>query len=124
MCVFLLGMGVVSPLATARALSPFGEKAGAASALVTAAMLGAGLADALGLVRVRPRLGLQLTAQARLSGVILGMLPIGFFAFLLVTSREEMLNAIGTPLGGTSLGIGLVLELLAFVWIRHLLEVR
>ena len=34
MCVFLLGMGVVSPLATARALSPFGEKAGAASALL------------------------------------------------------------------------------------------
>lgn len=34
MCVFLLGMGVVSPLTTARALSPFGEKAGAASALL------------------------------------------------------------------------------------------
>ena len=52
------------------------------------------------------------------------MLPIGFFAFLLVTSRDEMLDAIGTPLGGVSLGVGLVLELLAFVWIRHLLEVR
>ena len=34
MCVFLLGMGVVSPLTTAKALSPFGEKAGAASALL------------------------------------------------------------------------------------------
>ena len=34
MCVFLLGMGIVSPLGTAQALSPFGEKAGAASALV------------------------------------------------------------------------------------------
>ena len=34
MSVFLLGMGIVSPLATARALSPFGEKAGAASALL------------------------------------------------------------------------------------------
>ena len=65
-----------------------------------------------------------LTAQARLSGVILGLLPIGFFAFLLVTSRREMLDAIGTPIGGTALGIGLGLELLAFVWIRHLLEVR
>ena len=57
-------------------------------------------------------------------GVILGLLPIGFFAFLLVTSRDEMLDVIGTPLGGTSLGVGVVLELLAFVWIRHLLEVR
>src|SRR3954464_7491808 len=34
MCVFLLGMGVVNPLGTAQALSPFGEKAGAASALL------------------------------------------------------------------------------------------
>src|SRR4051812_39345992 len=33
-CVFLLGMGMVNPLGTAQALSPFGEKAGAASALL------------------------------------------------------------------------------------------
>jgi DHA1 family bicyclomycin/chloramphenicol resistance-like MFS transporter len=33
-CVFLLGMGIVNPLGTAQALSPFGEKAGAASALL------------------------------------------------------------------------------------------
>ena len=34
MCVFLLGMGIVNPLGTAQALSPFGEKAGGASALL------------------------------------------------------------------------------------------
>ena len=34
MCVFLLGMGTVNPLGTAQALSPFGDRAGAASALV------------------------------------------------------------------------------------------
>jgi len=34
MSVFLLGMGIVNPLGTAQALSPFGGKAGAASALV------------------------------------------------------------------------------------------
>jgi DHA1 family bicyclomycin/chloramphenicol resistance-like MFS transporter len=32
--VFLLGMGIVNPLGTAQALSPFGDKAGAASALL------------------------------------------------------------------------------------------
>jgi tight adherence protein B len=65
-----------------------------------------------------------LTAQARLSGVILGLLPVGFFAFLMLTSRREMLEAIATPLGGSALGIGVGLELLAFLWIRRLLEVR
>jgi MFS transporter, DHA1 family, multidrug resistance protein len=33
-CIFLLGMGIVNPLGTAQALSPFGGKAGAASALL------------------------------------------------------------------------------------------
>ena len=65
-----------------------------------------------------------LTAQARLSGLILGTLPIGFFAFLLLTSRHEMLAAIGTTLGRTAVAVGIGLELVAFVWIRRLLEVR
>jgi MFS transporter, DHA1 family, multidrug resistance protein len=33
-CLFLLGMGIVNPLGTAQALSPFGDRAGAASALL------------------------------------------------------------------------------------------
>jgi tight adherence protein B len=65
-----------------------------------------------------------LTAQARLSGAILGALPIAFFAFLLLTSRHDMLAAIATPLGRTAVAVGLTLELLAFVWIRRLLAVR
>lgn len=48
-CVFLLGMGMVNPLCSAQALSPFGERAGAASALLgfwqmLAAALGVALA--------------------------------------------------------------------------------
>jgi tight adherence protein B len=65
-----------------------------------------------------------LTAQARLSGSILGLLPIAFFGFLLLTSRAEMLRALATPLGSTALAVGLGMELLAFLWIRRLVEVR
>lgn len=65
-----------------------------------------------------------LTAQARLSGAILGALPIVFFAFLLLTSRHDMLAAISTPLGRTAVTVGIMLELLAFAWIRRLLAVR
>ena len=83
-----------------------------------------GLAETLRERRAADREVRALTAQARLSGVILGMLPIGFFGFLLLTSRREMLDAIETPLGGAALGIGLTLEVLAFLWIRNLLEVR
>ncbi len=64
------------------------------------------------------------TAQARMSGLILGTLPIGFFGFLLLTSRREMVDAMGTTLGRVAVAVGLGLETLAFLWIRRLLEVR
>ena len=65
-----------------------------------------------------------LTAQARLSGLILGLLPIGFFLFLLITSPKDVSAALQTPVGVGAVLLGSVLELAAFVWIRHLLEVR
>jgi len=65
-----------------------------------------------------------LTAQARLSGTILGVLPVGFFAFLWITSRNEIEGAFRSSAGVGAIGLGLVLEGLAFLWIRYLLEVR
>jgi tight adherence protein B len=39
----------------------------------------------------------SLTAQARLSAAILGLLPIGFFLFLSTVSRHDIESAISTP---------------------------
>jgi tight adherence protein B len=65
-----------------------------------------------------------LTAQARMSGVILGLLPVGFLAFLWLTSRSDIEGAFHTSAGIAAVSAGLVLEALAFVWIRSLLAVR
>ena len=67
-------------------------------------------------VRSPPRRG----CPARSSG----LLPIAFFGFLILTSRAEMLRALASPLGSTALAVGLGMELLAFLWIRRLVEVR
>jgi tight adherence protein B len=64
-----------------------------------------------------------MTAQARLSGAILGLLPIGFFAFLWLTSRTEIERALATPTGAACVVLGLVLDGVAFVWIRRQLEI-
>ncbi|MGZ8640864.1 MAG: type II secretion system F family protein [Actinomycetota bacterium] len=64
-----------------------------------------------------------LTAQARLSGAILGLLPIGFFAFLWLTSRGDIEGAFDSPIGVSAVVAGLALEGVAFLWIRSLLEV-
>ena len=63
------------------------------------------------------------TAQARLSGTILGGLPIGFFLFLSLTSRNDIAAAYQTPIGAGAIVLGLLLECAAFVWIRSLLRV-
>ena len=57
----------------------------------------------------------SLTAQARLSGTVLGLLPVGFFAFMSLVSRHDVQRA--------SIVVGLVLDAGAFLWIRKLLAV-
>lgn len=65
----------------------------------------------------------SLTAQARMSGAILGFLPIGFFCFLVVTSREDVQAALSAPAGLTAVLVGFTLQGAAFLWIRSLLRV-
>lgn len=65
----------------------------------------------------------SLTAQARLSGAILGLLPVGFFGFLWLASRSDMVVAARSPAGRTAIALGLALDLVAFFWIRRLLRV-
>ena len=65
----------------------------------------------------------SLTAQARLSGAILGLLPVGFFLFLSATSREDIAAAYHSPTGSAAIALGLALDAGAFLWIRQLLRV-
>ncbi|GIU97510.1 MAG: hypothetical protein KatS3mg013_1313 [Actinomycetota bacterium] len=64
-----------------------------------------------------------LTAQARLSGAILGVLPVGFFGFLWLTSPGEMVATVSSGVGLAAIGVGLILDAAAYLWIRRLLEV-
>jgi tight adherence protein B len=75
--------------------------------------------------RVRVRRELRaLSAQGRISGTVLGVLPIGFFLVLALTSRRDITPVITTPAGAAMIVSGLVMEVLAFLWIRHLLAVE
>ncbi|CAN5353494.1 type II secretion system F family protein [soil metagenome] len=65
-----------------------------------------------------------LTAQGRLSGVILGSVPLVFFLFLAATSQRELAPIYRSPAGMAMISTGLVLEGLAFLWIRRLLKVE
>jgi tight adherence protein B len=65
-----------------------------------------------------------LTAQARLSGAILGFLPMGFFLFLSLTARADVERALDSAAGVTAISVGLAMQGIAYVWIRRLLRVE
>jgi DHA1 family bicyclomycin/chloramphenicol resistance-like MFS transporter len=77
MSVFLLGMGIVNPLGTAQALSPFGEKAGAASALLGFwQMMGAAIGVSLAATishQAMAALGIVLTGASLLAVLLYAM---------------------------------------------------
>jgi tight adherence protein B len=93
----------------------------------TGGALAASLDEVAGTLRAR-REGARelrsLTAQARLSAAILGLLPLGFFLFLSVVARSDVESAYRTTAGASAIGFGLVLQGAAFVWIRRLLSVE
>lgn len=66
----------------------------------------------------------SLTAQARLSGAILGFLPVGFFLFLSATSRQDIAAAYHSPVGVGAIAAGSALQAAAYLWIRRLLRVE
>ena len=60
----------------------------------------------------------------RISGAVLGVLPVAFFLVLAATSHRELAPVYRSPAGAAMIIGGLVLEGLAYLWIRHLLKVE
>jgi tight adherence protein B len=65
-----------------------------------------------------------ISAQGRISGAVLGSLPIAFFLVLAATSRSEIAPVYRSAAGAAMITAGLVLELVAYLWIRRLLRVE
>jgi len=63
-----------------------------------------------------------LTAQGRISGAILGTLPIGFFLVLAAASHHDLEPVYHSSAGIAMIAAGLLLEGLAYLWIRRLLR--
>jgi tight adherence protein B len=80
-------------------------------------------------VTIRHRIGVRrelraLSAQGRISGTILGALPVAFFLVLAATSRQDLAPVYRSSAGIAMISAGLAMEALAFLWIRRLLHVE
>jgi tight adherence protein B len=65
-----------------------------------------------------------MSAQGRMSGAILGSLPIAFLVVLAATSRSELVPVYRSGAGTAMVLSGILLEVLAYVWIRRILRVE
>jgi tight adherence protein B len=77
-------------------------------------------------LRERERLRRQvrvLSAEGRLSGIILGVLPVAFGAYLLV-ARPEYLRPMASPLGVVMLVAAVVLLAVGGVWVAKIVRVE
>jgi tight adherence protein B len=119
-----------------RALSNFSDALGTEDALLFRLVVavhsrsGGNLASALEEVTatIRHRIAVRrelrsLSAQGRISGAILGSLPIGFFLVVATTSHRELAPVYRSPAGLAMVTAGFAMEAVAFLWIRQLLRV-
>jgi tight adherence protein B len=93
----------------------------------TGGNLAAMLDSLAGRLRERARLRGEvraLTAQARLSGVVVAAAPVAFFLLLGLSSRAQMAEAFSTPVGLGALALGLAMEVAGFLWIRRILRMK
>lgn len=75
--------------------------------------------------RVRIRGEIQtLTAQGRISGVIIGLLPVGIFLFLSVINPSYMMLLVTHPLGQVMIGIALTGQLIGAMVIRKIIRIE
>jgi tight adherence protein B len=79
--------------------------------------------------RVSERLQLRseikaMTAQGRLSGLVVAVAPLAFFFLLSIGSKEQMEFLFSSAFGLTILISGLVMNVVGMLWIRHALRIR
>ena len=65
-----------------------------------------------------------LSAQGRISGTVLGSLPVGFFLVLASTSHRELAPVYRSGAGAAMVVAGLLMQALAYLWIRRLMKVQ
>jgi tight adherence protein B len=124
-----LGLGLVDALGTWPQERDQPAVRAAAGALAVAATLGGRAADAIdGLAAsLRHRLDAaaearSLSAQARLSAVVVGAAPLGYLVFAALVDPRSVGALTGTGVGRVCLVTGLGLEALAALWIHRIVR--
>lgn len=101
------------------------------SAVITSSQVGANLSEILDTIaatvgdRIRLREEVRVaSAQGRMSGLIIGLLPVGLSLILMVLNPTYMTDFINHPIGKVMLAVSAVMELIGFYLINRIVDIR
>lgn len=101
------------------------------SAVITSTQVGANLSEILDTIsetvsdRIRLREEVRvLSAQGRMSGIIIGLLPVFVILFLMVVNPTYFTDFANHPIGRIMLVVGVVMELTGFIVINRIVDIK
>lgn len=101
------------------------------AAVLTSAQVGANLSDLLDTIadtvndRIRLREEINImTAQGRMSGMVIGLLPVAIILFLMVVNPSYILDFAATGLGRIMLGLSVLMEITGFIVINRIVDLK
>jgi tight adherence protein B len=65
-----------------------------------------------------------LTAQGRLSGFVVGLLPVGLGVLMFILNPDYMMQLFNSPMGKVALGVSVGMQLIGFFWINKIVKVK
>lgn len=101
------------------------------SAVVTSSQVGANLSEILDNIaltikdRIKIRDEVQvLTAQGRMSGIVIGLLPVAIVLMMMLVNPDFINSFFTNTLGRILIGIGVVMEIIGFLVIRKVVDIK
>ncbi len=101
------------------------------SAVITSAQVGSNLSDILETISatIRDRIKIKneiktLTAQGRISGIIIGLLPIILILAIMVMTPSYFAGFFESFLGKILIGVSIVLEIIGFTFINKIVNIK
>jgi tight adherence protein B len=65
-----------------------------------------------------------LTAEGRISAIVLGLLPFAMAGFLFTTNPDYIGTLFTTTFGYIAIGVGLILMAAGIVWLRRIVNIE
>ncbi|MEL4106864.1 type II secretion system F family protein [Oscillospiraceae bacterium WX1] len=101
------------------------------SAVITTSRVGANLTDILDNISatIKDRIKIKdevrvLTAQGRMSGLIIGLLPVFITLMLMLMNPGYIMAFFNSVLGQVMVGVGIFLEIIGFLSIRKIVDIK